>query len=121
MKRLWSVALTSALIAGSITLAAPANAQVNCQLGPLPPQTIIDTSGPVVIYAGNAPGYLLAVAAVATNYANCLRAALVNPVVSCVKQLAPVMPLVEVDVTTLTVTIHTENIIGDDRCIAIQP
>ncbi len=121
MRRTWSVALAGALVAGSVAFAAPAKAQLGCQLGPIPPQTVIDTSGPIVIYAGNAPGYLLAVAAVATNYANCLKTTVVNPVVSCVKQLAPVMPLVEVHLQTLTVTIHTENIIGDDRCIAIQP
>ncbi len=117
MKRSWSVSLAGVLVAGSVAFAAPAKAaEAACVLGPLPEQTIVDTGSPIRIYVGNAPGYLLAVAGVAVDYVNCLRASL-NPTLTCAKAIAPQTPLVEVDPDTLTITIHDENLVGDLSCL----
>lgn len=117
MKKSWSIALTGVLVAGSVALAAPAKAaEAACVLGPLPEQTIVETSSPIKIHVGNAPGYLLSVAGVAVDYVNCLRASL-NPTVTCAKAVAPQTPLVEVDPDTLTITIYDDNIVGDLSCL----
>lgn len=93
-------------------MAAPAQAQA-CVLGAPPQETLIDTSGPIQIYAGRVPGYAAAVAGWAANYAVCVATYQVN----CVQASGPQLPLVEVDTETLTITIYDDNIIGDTRCL----
>jgi hypothetical protein len=117
MKRRFAGALVGALVAGSIWMAAaPAQAQEPCELGDPPQETLIDTSGPIQIHAGRAPGYALALAGWVGNYATCIGGN-VLVTVNCVRQAGPTLPLVEVDTETLTITIYDDNIIGDASCL----
>ena len=118
MRRRFAGALVGALVAGSMWMAAaPAQAGgVTCELGDPPQETLIDTSGPIQIYAGRVPGYALALAGWITNYADCVHGN-VMVTVNCVQQAGPVLPLVEVDTETLTITIYDDNILGDPACL----
>ncbi|HYO60494.1 MAG TPA: hypothetical protein VEU29_01185 [Actinomycetota bacterium] len=113
MTRRLSGALAGALVAGSIGITAvPAQAQ-GCRLGEIPQEQLVSTGSPIQIYAGRVPGYAVAVADVAADYATCIAMAQV----SCVGEAGPTLPLVEVDPETLTVTIYDQNVVGDTRCI----
>ncbi|HYO60493.1 MAG TPA: hypothetical protein VEU29_01180 [Actinomycetota bacterium] len=115
MRRRFAGALVGALVAGSISMAAPAQAQEQCELvlADLPQEELISTGSPIQIYAGRVPGYALAVAGWAGDFAGCVS----GYVVSCAGQAGPQLPLVEVDPETLTVTIYDQNVIGNTSCL----
>ena len=114
MKRRFAGALVGALVAGSIGMAAaPAQAQEICEQNDQEVPEIISMGPPIQIYVGNAVAAATSVAGAAADYTTCVARNLAN----CIAGAGPSLPLVEVDPATLTVTIHTQNLLGDTRCI----
>lgn len=108
MNRPWNILTAAGILAGSLTMAAPAEAGLtDCELGPAPETTFIEGEiGNHSVYPLRAVDDARAVATWISNYVTCLEGGLAASLIDCVGQTMPGLPRVTVDPETPA--IHVE-------------